>query len=186
MFELGEVPAWAWVAGVASAVTLLVALSFATWLAWRRIVRYQLMKVVSRREGVLASRRTLEAVARHLADEDDERLTYFATHPESEDRRALAETAERMKIVAEELDTVALPKALWSAAGGLADAAFVVAEEAGRVGENAGPEEVLDGIEQMDLDRVEQVFSAADARVRDACERFDFDEAAVYGGGLYI
>lgn len=186
MLDVSSAPTWAWVAAAASAATLLVAFTFAVWLSWRNIVRNQLVKVVGRREGVHASRRTLEAVVRHLADEDDARFTYFATHPESEDRRVLVETANRMRLAADELDTMPLPQPLWRAAEGLADAAFVVAEEAGRVGESDDPEVVFDALARIDLDRLERVFSAADGYVRDACERYDLDEASVYGGGLYI
>ncbi len=186
MIDVTGVPAWAWAAGAASTLMLLIAFAFATWLTWRRTVRRHLVKVVGRREGVVASRRTLEAIVRHLADEDDSRLTFFAEHPESEDRRALAETASRMAIAAEELDTMPLPQPLWPAAEALADVAFVVGEEAGRVGESDDVGTVFAGLELTDLDRVERVFEVADARVREACERYDLDEASVYGGGLYI
>ena len=186
MIDVSGVPAWAWAAGVASTLMLLIAFTFAAWLTWRRTVRYHLVKVVGRRESVVASRRTLEAIVRHLADEDDARLTYFAEHPESEDRRALAETAARTASAAEELDTMPLPRSLWPAAEALADAAFVVGEQAGRVGESDDADAVFVGLEDIDLERVERVFEVADARVREACEHYDLDEAAVYGGGLYI
>ncbi len=186
MIDVSGVPAWAWAAGAVSALMLVIALTFAAWLTWRRAVRHHLVKVVGRWEGVVASRRTLEAIIRHLADEDDARLTFFAKHPESEDRRALAETAARTAIAAEELDTMPLPRSLWPAAEALADAAFVVGEEAGRVGESGDTDTVFTGLADIDLERVERVFEVADARVREACERYDLDEASVYGGGLYI
>jgi hypothetical protein len=133
--DLSSVPSWTWWVVAGLLVTLVVvAAYFGILFAYRRLSRRYLVQVVGRREGVLASRRTLEAVVRHLADEDDEKLEHFASHPEDEDRKALDEVARRMEIATEELDTMPLPRSLWPAAMALADAAYIIGQEAGRVG----------------------------------------------------
>jgi hypothetical protein len=185
--NLASVPQWAWWAAAVGAVLLLAAGGYfgGTW-AYRRMSRGYLIQVVGRREGVLASRRTLEAVIRHLADEDEEKLEYFAEHPDDVDRRSLIEVARRMEIATEELDTMPLPRALWPAAAALADAAYIIGEEAGRVGESADPDEVFTALADIDITRAADAFDMADAEVKAVSERFELDEAAVYGGGLYI
>jgi hypothetical protein len=185
--DLSSVPSWAWwiVAGMLAALVV-VGAYFGIRFAYRRLSRRYLVQVVGRREGVLASRRTLEAVVRHLADEDDEKLEHFASHPEDEDRKALDEVARRMEIATEELDTMPLPRSLWPAAMALADAAYIIGQEAGRVGGTADPEEAFSSLAEVDITRAAGAFEAADAMVKEVSERFDLDEAAVYGGGLYI
>lgn len=185
--DIGSVPQWVWfVALGVLAVLLLGAAYLGGRLAYRRMNRRYLVGVVGRREGVLASQRTLEAVIRHLADEDDAKLEYFATHPEDADRKALDEVARRMEIVTDELDTMPLPRPLHSAAMALADAAYIIAREAGRVGESSDQETVFSALAEVDVGLAADAVSAADARVAEASERFELDEASVYGGGLYI
>jgi hypothetical protein len=187
IIDLSPVPSWAWwIAAGLLAALIAVGAYYAVRSIYRRLSRRYLVQVVGRREGVLASRRTLEAVVRHLADEDDAKLQHFASHPEDEDRRALTEVARRMEIAAEELDTMPLPRSLWPAAMALADAAYIIGKEAGRVGETADPAEVFSSLANVDIARARDQFEAADAMVKEAAERFDLDEAAVYGGGLYI
>ena len=186
--DLGQVPEWVWWAagGVAGALLLATVAYFAVRFVYARLSRRHLIRIVGRREGVLASRRTLEAVLRHLADEDDEKREIFASHPEDEDRKALSEVSRRMEIATEELDTMPLPRSLWPAAAALADAAYVIGEEAGRVGESDDPGRVFAALDDIDVDRVVGVFEYADNLVRAASERYRLDEASVYGGGLYI
>lgn len=185
--DLASIPEWAWwiAAGLGGALVATGGF-FGVRAAYNRLSRRYLVQLVGRREGVLASRRTLEAVVRHLADEDHEKLQSFAEHPEDEDRKALKEVARRMEITTEELDTMPLPRTLRPAATALADAAYVIGQEAGRVGGSGDPEEVFSSLAEVDIVRAAEAFEAADSRVRQASERFDLDEAAVYGGGLYI
>jgi len=185
--DVASVPQWVWVvSGVVALALIAVGGYLAGRLAYRRISRRYLVQVIGRRESVLASRRTLEAVVRHLADEDEQKLAYFAAHPEDVDRKALVEIARRMEIVTEELDTMPLPRSLWPAASALADAAYVIAQEADRVGESDDPDEVLTALAEIDISRASVAYEVADAQVREASERLELDEAAVYGGGLYI
>ena len=160
--------------------------AFGVRLLWLRATRAALVALVGRREAIHAARRSLEDVVRHLAEKDDEALEGFATDPEHEDRRSLTEVASRMHLFVDELDTKALPSSLVGVAEGLADAAFVISEEAGRVGETTDSLEVFESLVAIDLARVGSVVDAADLRVKAACERYHLDEAAVYGGGLYI
>ncbi len=177
---------WIWLA-LGFAVLLLGAAGyFGVRALWARALRRSVVSLIGQREAILASRRTLEAVVRHLADEDDEALEHFATHPESEDRKALAEVTMRMEILAGELDTRPVPRTLVPVAEGLADAAFVISREAGRIGESAIADEVYEELAQIDLASVADVYRGADARVKEAAERYHLDEASVYGGGLYI
>lgn len=185
MPDLSTVPAWVW-ALAGGTLVLGVGGFFLARALWIRETRRRLVRVVGRRAGVLAARRALEEVVAHLVDLDDEALEHFAEHPENVDRKALAEVARRTEIAAEELDTMALPRSLWPAAEALADVAYVLSEEAGRVGENSDPDEVFEALAHIDLGRVAEVFEIADSRVREACKRYNLDEAAVYGGGLYI
>ncbi len=185
MPDLGTIPVWVWV--LAGGVVLVaVAAFFLVRALWIRETKRRLVRVVSRREEVLAARRALEEVVVHLLKLDDEEFEHFAKHPESVDRKALTEVVRRTDIVAEELDTMALPRSLWPAAEALADAAYVVSEEAGRVGEDSEPDEVFEALAAIDLARLTDVFEIADSQVAEACERYELDEAAVYGGGLYI
>lgn len=177
---------WVWVVLALGAVVALAGGGFAVRALWLRATRKALVALVSRREAILAARRSLEEAVRHLADSDDEGLDAFARDPDHEDRRTLTEVASRMHIAFEELDTKALPSALVPVAEGLADAAYVVYEEAGRVGEATDPLEVFDSLAAIDLGRVASVYDQAAARVKAACERYHLDETAVYGGGLYI
>ncbi len=179
---------WVWIVLAVGVLSAAVGGFFGVRALWLSSVHRTLVSLVGRREGILASRRALEAVIFHLAEGDDTGLEEFALHPESEDRRALAEVAASMEIAVEELDTRALPGSLVPVAEGLADAAFVVYEEAARVGESAEPEEVFEALTAIDLARVSTVFDAADGRLKTACKRYhlDEDEIAVYGGGLYI
>ncbi|MDF1542439.1 MAG: hypothetical protein RQ731_01020 [Anaerosomatales bacterium] len=185
--DLSSVPSWVWwIAGAVAALLLAASAYFGGRLAYRRLSRRYLVQVIGRREGVLASRRTLEAVVRHLADEDEEKRERFASNPEDEDRKALDEVAQRMEIATEELDTMPLPRSLWPAAMALADAAYVIGQEAARVGEAAEETDAVTLLAGVDVTRAAAVFDAADAQVKEASEQFELDEAAVYGGGLYI
>ncbi|MFU8890181.1 MAG: hypothetical protein ACNA76_00790 [Anaerosomatales bacterium] len=185
--DLSSVPSWVWwVAAGVAALLLTVGAYFGGRLAYRRMSRRYLVQVIGRREGVLASQRTLEAVVRHLADEDDEKRESFASDPDDEDRKSLYEISRRMEIATEELDTMPLPRSLWPAAMTLADAAYIIGQEAGRVGETAGTADAIASLAAVDITRASEAFDAADAKVKEASERFELDEAAVYGGGLYI
>lgn len=186
MPELGMIPVWALVVA-GSALLVVVGTALFWFIVGRKmVVRRYLVKLIARRESVRASRRTLEAVVRHLVDEPDEALVEFAYEAHSPDRRTLAEIAAQMKLILDELDTRPLPSRLVRVAEELSDAAFVLAEEASRITDEMSPEDVLAALSEMDLTRVIAQIQEADRWVDDACEEYDVEDAAVYGGGLYI
>ena len=170
------------IAGVA--LVLIAATVFFARLAWRRQVRNYIVGLMGRREAIGAALKTADAVIGDLARGTVPELLAFAAEG-SEERRAVAETAERMRIEAAELADLALPKKLWSLANALGDAASVLAEETGRVGD-AEAEGVLDALAVLDLDRARAALADADAHLAAASTEYDLTDPSVYGGGLYI
>lgn len=178
---------WVIVAIGAGGVLLLVAAAAGGVLAWRAAERRYLLRLISRREGVLAVRQALESAVTRLSEGSDERLGLFAWDIESLDRRVLAEVASRARALADELDMMALPKRLIPAANALSDAAYVVAREAGKVPNDMTGDQALEMLGSIDLDDVSRVFEAATVEVASMCRSCGVDEdAAVYGGGLYL
>lgn len=186
MPEFTGMPLWAWImiATVAAALAIGVVLWFT--LGRRVLTRRYLVALVGRRESVRASKRTLEAVLRHLADESDEALAEFAEDSRSVDRRALVEVRDQMRVLADELDTRPMPGRLIQVAEELADAAFVIAEQSGRFPGNMEADEVLAALSKMDLARVRTQVEEADRWIDEACVEYEIEDTAVYGGGLYI
>lgn len=186
MPEIAGVAAWVW----AVVFVAIVAIGIGGFFAWRIVsrvlTRRYVVRLVGMREGVVASQRTLEAVMRHLVDESDEALMAFAADRTSEDRRALVEVATRSTMLRDELDSIPVPVALLDATEELADLACVIAEEAGRVCDNQTSDEVLGALADVDLARVKKQFRAALAALEAVSREYDVEEAAVYGGGLYI
>lgn len=187
MTEFLGAPWWVWLAGAIVALAMLGVGGFFAWrFLWHRFSRRYLVALIGRRENVLASRRTLEAVIRHLADEPIEALLEFAGDPESVDRKALHEVTQRMALLSDDLWTMPLPSRLHPVGEALGDAAASISEEAGRVGELMGTDDVLEALQKIDLARVQQDSDRAESLVEEACEYYDVQEAAIYGGGLYI
>jgi len=184
--DLETIPMWALV--TAGSVLLLVVISIVLWFALGRklVVRRYLVTLIGRRESIRASRRTLETVIRHLVDEPDEALVDFAYQPNSPDRRTLAEITAQMLLVRDELDTRPLPSRLVRVADELADAAYVIAEEASRVTDEMSAEAVLGALSEINLTRVVAQTVEADRWVDDVSEEYGVEDASVYGGGLYI
>ena len=187
MVEILGVAWWIWVVvGVVLVAVLGIGGFFGWRFTWHRMSRRYLVRLIGRRENLVASRRTLEAVIRHLADEPLESLLEFASEPESVDRRALHEIADRMSMLADDLWTMPLPKRLWPVGEALGDAAATVGEEAGRVNDLMLSDEVLDALQEIDLSGVAADTDRAEKLVEEACSYYDVEEAAIYGGGLYI
>jgi hypothetical protein len=150
-------------------VALLGVAGYFVWrFAWHRASRRYLIRLISRKESIAASQRTLEAVLRHLADEPDEALLEFAQEVESLDRRALAEEHQRAVVLADELATMPMPKRLVPVADALADAAEAVADEAGRIKDDQGADEVLESLQAVDLERVNECFEKAESLMDEA------------------
>jgi len=178
---------WVTVATGAGSVLLLVAAVTGGILAWRAAERRYLLRLISRREAVIAVRQVLESAVARLAKGSDEQLETFSSDADSADRRVLGEVAARAQVLADELDVMALPKRLIPAAKALSDAAYVVAREAGKVLHEENGDLALEMLGSVDLEAVSQAFEAATIAVSGACRLCGVDEdSTVYGGGLYL
>jgi hypothetical protein len=180
-------PIWVWALIAVAVIALLGVAGYFVWRwSWHRYSRRYLYRLVGRQESLAASRRTLEATLRHLADEPEEALLEFASDPEAVDRRALAEEYQRCVVLEDELRTMPMPKPLIPVADALADVAESLAQEAGRIADGQSGDEVLEALSHLDLDVVGTRVDEADALMKDALEYYDVEDTAVYGGGLYI
>ena len=157
------------------------------FLGWKALERRYLLRLISRREAVCAVRQALEDAVVRLAEGSDEQLELFADDPDSQERKMLLEVRVRAQILRDELDTMSLPKRLVPAAEALADAAYIVAKEAGKIRDADRGTDVLVELGTIDLGTVAEVFERAASAVSLTCQVCEVDEdAAVYGGGLYL
>lgn len=178
---------WGWIAVGAGSILVIVALAVGGFYGWRAIERRYLLRLISRREAVYAVRQALEDTLSHLAEGSDEQLERFAADPDSLDRRALHEVWLRARILSDELDTMPLPRRLIPAARRLADAAYEVSHESGKVHDEDRDGLALDGLSSIDLSKIAAVFEAARVEVISVCQLCSVEEdASVYGGGLYL
>lgn len=173
------------VIGVVCAL-LIAGIVVASVALWRRQVHRSLIALTGRREAIMASYRALEGVFSSLAGAEADELTAFAMDPASVHRKVLEELHSRMRIQAEELAELSLPKRLWKAADLLCTAAGVLAVETGKVGEATGPEGVLDALGTVDVSGIGDALRPANEAVDELLEAMGIADPAVYGGGLYI
>ena len=180
-------PVWAWIAiGIVGAALLAVAGYYLWRWAWFHLSKRYLVRLIGHRESVLASIRTIEAIMRHLADEPDEALIEFASNLESVDRKALLEVRGRAEMLRDDLLSIPLPAHQVSAAEALADVAEAIENEAGRVTEDMGAEEVLEALAAVDLGRIANLQKVAMELITRECDYYGIENPSVYGGGLYI
>lgn len=178
---------WGWIAIGVGSVLVGVALVVGGIYGWRLIERRYLLRLISRREAVYAVRQALEDTVARLAQGSDEQLHAFAIDPDALERRALHEVWLRARILSDELDSMALPKRLVPAASRLADAAYEVSHEAGKVHDDDRDDLALEALSSIDLSAIAAVFDLARIEVSRACELCSVEEdASVYGGGLYL
>jgi len=181
------VPIWGWVAIGAGGVLLVAAAAIGSVLGWRAVERRYLLRLVSRREAIDAVRQALDDVVMRLAEGSDETLTHFAEDPDALERRALHEVTSRAAILADELDGMPLPKKLIPAADLLGDAAYAIALEAGKVTDEQVGDAAFAALGSINLTTIAGTYAAATRGVQNACELCGLEEdAAVYGGGLYL
>lgn len=179
-------PVWIWIAIGAGVIAVAGLVAIAWVLVYRAAERRYLVGLIGDREAITAAGLSLEEVVKRMCDSDDEAWHAFANDPESVERHVLAETASRARMLTDELDTQPLPKQLVPVAESLADAAFVVGQEAGKVEDEMRGDDAIDALASIDLERVREVFGKARAEVLAACEACRFDDESVYGGGLYL
>ncbi|MDY0341262.1 MAG: hypothetical protein RBS17_08620 [Coriobacteriia bacterium] len=152
--------------------------------AWRRQVGRYIITLTSHREGIVSALKTTDSVVASLAEGDAVALLEF-THPESDERQTLREIAERMRIEHGELKDIALPRMLWTFADMLCDAACLLADQTGAVGEANG-EAVLDALLVWDITPVRTRLADAAVEAERMSKVYKVTDASVYGGGLYI
>jgi hypothetical protein len=169
---------------VVVAVALIAATVVLARLAWRRQVRRYIVALMSRREAIVAALKTVDGVLATLGAGTVTDVLAF-TGPESEDRRAIAEIASRMRVETEELADLPLPKKLWPLADLLGEAAGGIATSAAEVGESEG-DAALDALGALDLTRVRKAIADAETEIERLRELYDLTDPSVYGGGLYI
>lgn len=169
--------------GVAALVLIVVTILLARSV-WRRQVRRFIVTLTGHRENTGSALRTAESVLQTLAAQDVDAVLAFAG-ADSEERRALREIAERMRVEKSELDEMPLPKKLWPLADRLGQAAGLLADEAGRVGDAEG-ESVLDALLAIDLAGAKEALGEAVVENERVANEYKLTDPAVYGGGLYI
>ncbi len=152
---------------------------------WRRTVRRYIVTLIGKREGVQAAFKTVENLVDTLSKATDGELVAFALDPSAEERKTLEEVAEQMSILSDELATMPLPKHLIDAANELADAAKELLRQTGGLTGKEGID-ALDALGEVDLGRVRTHVEEGIRLLGESAERYDVDDTAVYGGGLYI
>jgi hypothetical protein len=180
------VPVWVWVVLGVGAAAVVTAIAVVASSAWNRAVRRYVLRLLGKREQARAVRRAFEDLVKALREGGDQALGRFADDSEAVERHSLVELAERARVIAEETNTMPLPRRLVPAAEALADAADVLAEEVGRVGEGVVGDEALEALASVDLARIDAIFEHAYALIAHVRDAYHVDETTVYSGGLYI
>ncbi|MDO8987121.1 MAG: hypothetical protein Q7V14_02740 [Coriobacteriia bacterium] len=186
MPDISGIPTWVWaVTGISVAVAGVGGYFVFRLLRYgvtRRSVRFMVPKM----QTIDASRKSLGSVLCHLAQLSDDDLILFAGDPDAVDRVALAEVEQKMRLLRDELDSTPLPADAIVVAQALADAAHLIAQESGRIHDDMGFDAVLAALADIDLAQIADVAVSADLILKSACEEYRIEDAAVYGGGLYI
>jgi len=178
---------WGWIALGAGGVLLLAAAAIGAVLGWQLLEKRYVLRLVRRREEVDAVRQALEDAVTRLAQGSDEVLNHFADDPDAIERRTLHEVASRARILADELDSMPLPKKLVPAADALGDVAYAIEQEAGKVHDEQIGDAAFEALGSIDLTAIAGKYAAATLEVQNACMACGLEEdAAVYGGGLYL
>jgi len=180
------VPVWAVIALVVGIALLLAATAAAVWFGWRAYERRLLLRLVGRLEALEATAQALVDAIGRLSEAPDDELEAFAADTGAAERRVLAEVRSRAHILHEELDHMPLPSRLVPVAEAMADAAFVVAREAGCIADTDSGEEALEKLSSIDLGVVIGYTAQARTKLAALCAVCGLQETAVYGGGLYL
>jgi hypothetical protein len=181
------VPTWAWVViAILAGAAVIASSAYLGWGAWKRYTQRVVLRLVSRRESLRSGRQSFAEVLAFLAAADDEMLQHFASDHDELHRRVLDDVAIRAAMTRDELDTMPLPASLRGAAESLADAAWFLATEAGRVGGAPTEAEAFRVLSTLDLAPMNQAFADADADLDRACKACEVEDTMVYGGGLYV
>ncbi len=178
-------PTWAWLA-IVGGILALGGIALGALALWRQVKRNAVLALIGRREELVAARRSFTDVVDSLSVATAETLMNFESDRDDVNRRALADVAGQAALLRDELDVMALPDEAVSAAEALADAAWYLECEVGRLGGNQTVKEILGSLGQVDLAQFDAAVRAADASISAACVSCRIEDRAVYGGGLYI
>ena len=178
-------PSWLWIVIGVVVAGAVAAAAVASITAWNNAVRKYLQRLMGRREEARATRRAFEGLVVQLRTNEQAKSS-FVDDREALERRSIEELRDRGRLLAEELNTVALPKKLVPAAEMLADACDILAEEAGRVGEELVGDEALEALDAVDLNRIAAAFDHVDAEFAKVCAAYGVEDSASYAGGLYF
>lgn len=177
--------AWAWLA-IMGGILALGGLALGLVALWRQYKRNTVIGLIGRREELVASRKSLLEVVEALRASDSAGLMRFETDRDDINRRALADVAGQAALLRDELDLMPLPPKAIPAAEALADAAWYLECEVGRLGGNQTVKEIISALGAIDLSDFDAAVRSADASITDACAACGIEDRAVYGGGLYI
>lgn len=177
---------WVYLLALIAVVAIGVGAAFLGRYLYGRQVRRSLVRLLGRREAILAASKGLELVIEHLLADEEDALTIFAADAGSEDRRAVDDVASRMHILADDLHVMALPKRLWPIAEDMERAARLLVEQAGGVGKAETPDAALDALGAIRMQAVREQVSVIDTHLEPLLDAFRVHDPAVYGGGLYI
>ena len=177
-------PSWLWIVIGVVAAAVVTGLVVAGITAWNNAVRSYFLRLMGRREEARTVRRAFEGLVDQVRSSDAEK-TAFADDRDTLERRSMAELRDRARMLGEELNTIALPKRLWPSAEALADACDVLAEEAGRVGDDVVGDVTLEQLDAVDLARVEAAFAHADRQFTKMSAALGVEDSGTFAGGLY-
>lgn len=179
-------PVWLWILigiGAAAVVTAAVVVALSVW---NRIARRHVVQLLGKREEARSLRKSVEEIVTNVREGAEAKRAEFAENPEGIERHSLLELTHRARVFAEEVNTMPMPARMVPAAEALADAADILAEESGRVGEGTVGLTVLDALDSIDLVRVDRIFEHAFELITAVREAYHVDDSTVFGGGLYI
>ena len=179
-------PVWGWILIGIVAAGVIAAIAAAAAAVWKRAVARYLRQLIGKREEARSVRRAFDDLVTGLQQGSDEQRARFADDADAVERHSLADLGERARGIAEELNTVPVPRRLIPAAEALADASDILAEEADRAGEGSNGEESLEALASTDLDRVSGAFAYADDKIAALAAEFGINEQDLYVRGLYI
>jgi hypothetical protein len=180
------VPAWLWIVIAIGSAAVVTAIVVVAMMVWNGIAKRYVVQLLGKREEARSVRRALEDIVNHLREGSDAKRAEFADDPEALDRHSLAELSDRARVLAEEVNTMPVPAKMVAAAEALADAADILSEESGRVGEGTIGDEVLEAFAAIDLGRVDRIFEHAYALIAAVLDAYHVDDSTAFGGGLYI
>ncbi len=182
-----SLPLWAYiVGGVVAGGLLCVGLFFFARRMRKSFIRRYIVRLLRGSEGIAAGRRTLHRIITDLAEADDDALIDFASNGQNDDRHAMADLVENMTALAYELNTMPLPKVLVGIGENLADVATSISRQTGVIVKAEEPDIVFDALGALDTGAVAAAHEAAIDMLHEIGQRYDMEDAAVYGGGLYI